>query len=85
MSADERASRCRQVAVTISEILRRCTVNAAVGEYGETELNPLRDPKPVELTEERRRVLGFPGRSILVSLMNRLVALLNLYMVVDAA
>ena len=37
-------------------------MQAAVNEDGETELDPLRDSKPVELTEKRRHVLGSPGR-----------------------
>jgi hypothetical protein len=37
-------------------------MQVAVNEDGETELNPLRDSKPVELTEKRRHVLGSPGR-----------------------
>jgi hypothetical protein len=33
---------------TVGEIPRRRTVQAAIRQYGETELDPLRDSKPVE-------------------------------------
>jgi len=39
---------CRKA---VNQSINQCTVTAVVGEYGKTELNPLWDPKPVELTE----------------------------------
>ena len=46
----------------MSEIRWRCTIQAAVDEDSETELNSLWNSKPVEITEKWRHMLTYPGR-----------------------
>ena len=43
-----------------SEVSRRCAVQAAVDENGESKLDPLWETQPMQFTEQRRNVLISP-------------------------